>query len=201
MLFALKRVKYSITAELFKQKGSNCWAVCPEMSLLRVSAKLFSLKESARRAVCIKKGLLQCASRAFALKESASRAVCAEMSLLQCTSQAVCTERKHQPSCLRWDEFTTVYQPSYLHWKKAPAELFAREQHQPNCLHWEMFTTVYQPSCLRCKKTPAEMFCAVLLRWVYYNVPSGLLALKEKVLSSCLHNDEFTNVSQPICFH
>jgi phosphopantetheinyl transferase (holo-ACP synthase) len=103
-LFALKKVKYSITSKLFERKGSNSWAFCPEMSLLSVSARMYSLKESARRAVC------------------------ARVSLLQYTSRAVCTERKRQLSYLRWDEFATVYQPSCFHWKNAPAELFALKE-------------------------------------------------------------------------
>jgi hypothetical protein len=69
MLFVLKLVKCCL-------KGKEATAVCPEMSLLRVSAKLFPLKERARRAVG------------------------AQMSLLKYTSRAVCTERKRQPSCL-----------------------------------------------------------------------------------------------------
>ena len=97
-LFALIRVYYSVLAELFA---------------LKESAKLFVLRWV----------YYSVPAELFALKESTSRAVCAEMSLLQCTSWAVCTERKPQPSCLRWDEFIKV--------------------HQPSCLHWYEFTIVY----------------------------------------------------------
>ncbi len=77
------------------------------------------------------------------------------MSLLQWISRAVCTERKHQPSCfaLRW-----VYYSD-------PTELFAlKESASRAVLHWDEFTTVNQPSCLHWEKAPAELFA---LRWVY----------------------------------
>jgi hypothetical protein len=82
--------------------------------------------------------------------------------------------KKDQPSCLRWDEFTTVYQPSCLHWKEAPAEL--------SVLRWVYYSV------------SAKLFA---LRWVYYRVPAELFALRQctsqavcterKHQQSCLH--------------
>jgi hypothetical protein len=42
---------------------------------------------------------------------------------IQCDSRAVWMERKHQQICLCYYEFTTVYQPSCLRWKKVAAKL------------------------------------------------------------------------------
>jgi phosphopantetheinyl transferase (holo-ACP synthase) len=150
----------------------------------------------------------------FALRESASQAVCAEMCVLQCTSQDVFTERKHQPSCLHWNEFTTVFQPSCFHWNKAPAELRAvctemtlrqwtsravctERKRQLSCFHWDEFTTVNQPSCLHWKKAPAELFA---LRWLYYSEPAELFALKERVSWAVFTEMSFLQwTSQAVC--
>jgi hypothetical protein len=63
---------------------------------------------------------------------------------------AVCTERKHQLSCLCWGEFATVYQPSCLYWNKAAAKLFT--------VYWDDFNTIKQLSCLSRKRAKAKMF-------------------------------------------
>ncbi len=133
-------VYYSVPAQLFSLKESASRAVCTEMSLLQCTSRAVCTDRK-RQPSCLcwdefttvyqpscfywKKApawlfvlnwvYYSVLAELFALKESASRAVCTEMCLLQCTSQAVFTERKCQPSCLQWNEFTTVYHPSCFH--------------------------------------------------------------------------------------
>ncbi len=76
---------------------------------------LFALKgKSASLAVCTQMSLLTLYQPSCLHKKKAPSKLFmhyAEMSLLQCACRAVCTERiKHQPSCFRCEEFTTVYQ-------------------------------------------------------------------------------------------
>jgi hypothetical protein len=183
-----------------------------------------SLLQHTKRAVCTRGCQLSCADVSLLHSVSANmRLPCrgqpTELFELRWVYyhlpvKQVALKETPQPSCLPWDNLTTLYQPGCLHLADnlKPSWLCSRD----------MFTTVYQPSCVALKENVSWAVCAVMSllhcvpdelctqkrnnppglfapRYVYYSVPAKRLHWKKSVSCVVCARVSFPTVYQPSC--
>ena len=132
-------------------KKAASWAASVVMSLLEHTSYAACTENSCSWVrVCTEMKLLQFRSQdVFALAGSSQLiVVCSKMSLILSSSPAFFTERKLQPSCLSWNDLTTVYQPSCLNRKETTSQAVCYE-----------LTTMYQLSLFALKESPSWAVC------------------------------------------